>query len=241
MTREADSLPFASLEQRLGYRFRDRALLRRALTHRSWAHEQGVGEDSYERLEFLGDSLLGFLVAHRLWIEDPEASEGTLSRRKQAVVRTETLAAGARALGLGGALRLGRGEERSGGRAKASLLADVFEAVLAAVYLDGGVRAARPFVRRHLGAAIRRAGGFVEIADDFKTRLQERAQARLHHTPAYRIVRRSGSDHAPEFVAEVRVCGRLLGRGRGASRKLAEQSAARQAFEAWSDERESLS
>jgi len=225
------------LEQRLGYRFRDRGLLRRALKHRSWAHEQGeTGAESYERLEFLGDSLLGFLVAHRLWADDPQAAEGTLSRRKQAVVRTETLAAAARGVGLGEALQLGRGEERSGGRDKDSLLADAFEAVLAAVYLDGGIRAARAFARRHLQETIRRAGQVAELADDFKTRLQERVQARLHRTPSYRIVRRSGSDHAPEFVAEVRVRDRLLGRGRGASRKLAEQSAAREALSAWSDE-----
>jgi ribonuclease-3 len=219
------------LQAALGYRFRDPALLERALTHRSFAHEAGKPvAEAYERLEFLGDALLGFIVSHWLWQDDRSAPEGTLTRRKQAVVRTDSLASAARALGLGEALHLGRGELRTGGRAKPSLLADVFEAVLGAIYIDGGIRPARSFVRRHLREAMQAAGQLAEVADDYKTRLQERVQARLRSTPAYRIVRKSGLAHAPEFTAEVRVEGEVLGVGTGSSRKQAEQEAAREAL-----------
>jgi len=222
------------LEAALGHRFSDRRLLERALTHRSWAHEAGRPvADAYERLEFLGDALLGFLVSHRLWKDDPAAPEGTLTRRKQAVVRTDALARAARTLGLGQALRLGRGELRTGGRAKPSLLADVFEAVLGAIFVDAGIRASRSFVTRHLGRAIDSTRELAEVADDYKTRLQERVQARLRSTPAYRIVRKSGLAHAPRFTAEVRVDGRVLGVGKGSSRKQAEQQAAREALDSY--------
>ena len=219
------------LETALGYHFSDPTLLERALAHRSFVNEQGGDpEDSYERLEFLGDALLGFLVSHMLWQADPLATEGTLSRRKQAVVRTETLARVAGALRLGDALRLGRGELRTGGRDKASLLADVFEALLGAVYVDGGIRAARSFVRRHLGEPIRWLHETDEHLEDYKTRLQESIQARLRQTPSYRIVARSGPAHAPEFEAVALLGRRKLGVGRGSSRKQAEQEAAREAL-----------
>ena len=224
------------LEVRLGYEFRDKTLLRRALTHRSWAHERNAGED-YERLEFLGDSLLGFLVAERLHADDPGADEGALTLRKQGIVKMETLAAAARRIDLGPGLKLGRGEEGSGGRKRPSLLGDAFEAVLAAVYLDGGIRAARAFVRRHLQAELRAAAGGRSGGDeDYKTRLQEEVQARLHRTPAYRIVRSSGLAHALVFDAEVFVGERVLGTGRGTSRKQAEQEAARAALGAMDSE-----
>jgi ribonuclease-3 len=218
------------LETRLGYRFEDRRLLARALTHRSFAHEQKAGED-YERLEFLGDSLLGFLVAEFLHAADPAADEGTLTLRKQRIVNMDSLAAAARRLDLGRDLRLGRGEEGSGGRGRASLLSDAFEAVLAAVYLDGGIRAARAFVRRHLREALSApSGGRTGTGEDFKTLLQEAVQARLHRTPHYRIVRSSGLAHALVFEAEVLVGERVLGTGLGTSRKQAEQEAARAAL-----------
>ncbi len=219
-----------NLETRLGYRFEDRGLLARALTHRSYAHERKAGDD-YERLEFLGDSLLGFLVAEFLHAADPAADEGTLTLRKQRIVNMESLAAAARRLDLGRELRLGRGEERSGGRARASLLSDAFEAVLAAVYLDGGIRAARAFVRRHLRDALAApSGAWPGAGEDFKTLLQESVQARLHRTPRYRIVRSSGLAHALVFEAEVLVGERVLGTGLGTSRKQAEQDAARAAL-----------
>ena len=215
----------------IGYRFRDAELLQRALTHRSYSHERSVeSEPHYERLEFLGDALLGFLVADLLFKADPTAAEGVLSRRRQSVVRTSTLAAVARGIGLGEAIRLGKGEEGTGGRDKSSLLADVFEAVLGAVYLDGGIRAARAFVKRHLGERLRAAGGSGPASYDAKTQLQELMQARLQRTPTYRIVSTSGPAHALHFEVEVLIDDRVLGRGSGTNRKRAEQQAAREAL-----------
>jgi ribonuclease-3 len=222
-----------SLQSALGYRFKDPTFLDVALTHRSHSHERGSRRAaSYERLEYLGDALLGFLVADWLFKDDAEALEGVLSRRRQSVVRATTLASAARRLGLGEAIRLGRGEELTGGRHKASLLADLFEAVLGAIYLDGGVRPARAFVRRHLGSELRAVRLSAESKDDFKTRLQELAQAELQVTPRYRIVSTRGPAHAMVFEAEVLVGRRVLGRGSGTNRKRAEQQAAREAFEA---------
>ncbi len=216
------------LEARLGYRFRDPALLERALTHASFGHE--VQAPDYERLEFLGDAVLAFVVAERMYRADPEATEGDLTRRKQSVVRAEALAEAARRIGLGDALRLGKGEESTGGRTKASLLADAFEAVLGAVDLDGGIRSARAFVNRHLGREMGAVLQAKDVAEDYKTRLQEWAQARWRVTPRYRIVSASGPAHAQEFVAEVLVEDSVIGEGAGRSRKQAEQQAARAAL-----------
>ena len=221
----------ADIEARLKYRFRDKGLLERALTHRSSAHEAAAGAGDYERMEFLGDALLGLLVAEWLLDRHPEANEGTLTRLMAAIVSTRPLARIARDLGLGGALRLGRGEEESGGRDKPSLLADAFESVLAAVYLDGGLRPARAFVRRHLKAQILAAGGGHGLGEDYKTRLQEAAQARWRLTPRYRLAGSTGPDHARTFSAEVLIDDRVAGRGEGSSRKDAEQDAARRALD----------
>ena len=220
------------LQERLGYRFRDPGLLLVALTHRSFVYDESSasGEGDYERLEFLGDAVLGFVVAEILWKKDSTATEGVLTRRKQVVVRASTLARVSRDLGLGEALRLGRGEEQTGGREKRSLLADVFEAVLGAVFVDGGIRSARAFVRRHLGEGLRVAGEADSVSEDYKTRLQERIQSRLHVTPEYRIVSRSGPDHARKFRVEVFLENDVLGWGEGTSRKRAEQMAARMAL-----------
>lgn len=221
------------VQEALGYRFSDTGLLETALTHRSHSHERGsAASANYERLEFLGDALLGFLTADRLFRDDHAASEGVLSRRRQSVVRAPTLASAARRLGLGEAIRLGRGEELTGGRDKSSLLADLFEAVLGAVYLDGGLRPARAFVRRHLRDELRGARLSTAGRDDFKTQLQELTQAELQLTPRYRIVSTSGPDHAMVFEAEVLLGRRVLGRGTGTNRKRAEQEAARAAIEA---------
>lgn len=220
------------LERALGYRFKDHTILQRALTHRSSAHEtqvDSVGE-TYERLEFLGDALLGFLVSERLVIDDPGADEGTLTRRRQKVVSTEALAEVSRRLGLGAALILGRGEDATGGRAKPSLLADAFESVLAAVYRDGGLRAARAFVRRQLAPEFARTVGATGPGDDAKTKLQELVQARWRMTPRYRIVATTGPAHAHQFTAEVLFGQTTAGRGVGSSRKDAEREAARQAL-----------
>jgi len=219
-----------AVERALGYRFHDRGLLETALTHRSHSHEREPPRESYERLELLGDALLGFLVAEWLFRDDPTALEGVLSRRRQAIVRTTTLARVAAELGLGRVVHLGRGEERGGGRNNPSMLADLFEATLAAVYLDGGIRPARAFVLRHLGASLRATRRGAQGPDDYKTRLQEEIQGRLQRTPRYRIVATTGPAHALRFDVEVLLGGRVLGRGSGSSRKQAEQHAAREAL-----------
>jgi ribonuclease-3 len=225
------AVPDPELEERLGYRFRDPSLLHQALTHRSHAYESNAGPRAdYERLEFLGDSLLGFLVSEWLWRDDDDADEGTLSRRKQAVVSTSTLARAARDLGLGAVLLVGRGEESTGGREKRSLLADVFEAVLGAIFVDGGIRPSRAFVRRHLAVVLRTARLARDLAEDHKTRLQEAVQARLRQTPTYRIVSTSGPAHALQFQAEAMIGSDVVGWGTGTSRKQAEQEAARDAL-----------
>lgn len=219
----------ADVESRLGYRFRTSELLRAALTHRSRTHEEEGCGPHYERLEFLGDALLGFVVSDRLYRDDENAPEGVLTRRRQGIVRASTLAEAATRLGLGGNIRLGKGEDSTGGRRRLSLLADVFEAVLGAIYLDGGMRPARAFVRRQL--RVRQQQGATFVQDDFKTRLQEATQARLQRTPTYRIVSTKGPPHALEFEVEVVLDKRVVGRGTGTSRKQAEQEAARRALE----------
>jgi ribonuclease-3 len=216
------------LEKRLGHRFRRPDLLAAALTHRSWAHEQGSGEH-YERLEFLGDAVLGLVAAEWLFARHPELPEGELSKRKGHLVSRPVLARHAQELGLGEELRLGVGEERSGGRRKASLLADVWEAVLGAVYLDGGLEAAEKLVHPVLeDASMRRSGA----AADAKTRLQELLQARGMPLPAYDLLETAGPDHAKRFTVECRVGGEAYGRGDGRSKKIAEQAAAASALEA---------
>jgi ribonuclease-3 len=232
--RHAGSGRSDALEQALGYRFKDRSWLDTALVHRSYRHEQGGADTtSYERLEFLGDAVLGLCVADWLFRDDTGAEEGRLSKRRQMVVRTSSLAAVATSLGLGRAILLGRGEEQTGGRSKPSLLADVFEAVLGAVYLDGGIRQARAFVHRHLGAVLREARATEHTADDYKTRLQEIVQGKLQCRPSYRIVSTTGPAHALRFEVEARVAGRVLGYGSGTTRKRAEQQAAKNAIEAF--------
>jgi ribonuclease III len=222
----------SNLEDRLGHRFEDISILERALTHRSRAHETGDAArgGDYERMEFLGDALLGFLVSERLMNDDPAADEGTLTRRKQSVVSTDALAAVSRRLGLGESLHLGRGEAATGGSNKPSLLADAFESVLAAVYLDGGLRAARAFVRRQLKRELAATRGTTGPGSDLKTRFQELAQARLRVTPRYRIVSTSGPAHARIFEAEVLLGDAVVGRGTGPSRKDSEREAARVAL-----------
>ena len=225
-----------NLERTLGYEFKDSSFLLTALTHRSHSYEHDLpGEDAYERLEFLGDALLGFVVAEWLFDDDPISPEGVLSRRRQSVVSATTLAEISQRLNLGQAIRLGRGEELSGGRLKPALLADLFEAVLAAIFLDGGIDPARAFVLRHLGPELGRVHGLNEAVDDYKTKLQEKFQARLQSTPRYRIVSTSGPAHALEFEVEVMMDDQVLARGTGKNRKQAEQVAARAAFESLGD------
>ena len=203
--------------------------MQHALAHRSWCGEQEGGAPSNERLEFLGDAVLGLIVAGYTYDHFPDFAEGKLAKVRSAVVNARVLAEVAGRLGVGEVLLLGRGEEGSGGRAKASILADAFEAVLGAVYLDAGWEAARQLVLRELGEAIERAG---EEPDDFdhKSRLQEKAVRDGDGTPRYVVVG-SGPDHDRAYVAEVFLGGTLWGTGVGRSKKDAEQQAARAAWE----------
>ncbi len=210
-------------EDRLGYRFRRAQLLERALTHRSYANENGL-EENYERLEFLGDAVLGLATAERLFAETPERQEGELTRSKGHLVSSRVLAEVAEELELGPLLRLGVGEERSGGRSKGSLLADALEAVLGAVFRDGGYEEARRVVVSLLARAPRPARGI--DARDAKTKLQELAQARGQGQPSYVEVAASGPDHDKRFTVECVLDGRTLGAGIGRSKKRAEQRAA---------------
>jgi ribonuclease-3 len=226
---EAGAEGAALLAERLGHTFGDLSLLQHALAHRSWCGEQDGGAPSNERLEFLGDAVLGLVVARYTYDRYPEFPEGKLAKVRSAVVNARVLAQVAGRLGVGEVLLLGRGEEGSGGRAKASILADAFEAVLGAVYLDAGWEAAQTLVLRELGDAIARAG---EEPDDFdhKSRLQERAVRDGEGTPRY-VVEGSGPDHDRAYVATVFLGGTMWGTGEGRSKKDAEQEAARAAWE----------
>ena len=225
-----------ALEEKLGYEFGERALLERALTHRSWAHEHvRAGEEGRARrlhneaLEFLGDSVLGLVVAEYLFQAHHDLSEGDLSRMKHRLVSTATLARAANRLDIGSHLRVGRGEEKTGGRRKRALLADVFEAVLGSVYLDGGFAAARAFVLRALEDELREATPEAAAAADYKTMLQERVQAAARETPHYNLVATEGPPHRRLFSVEVVWAGRAT-RGTGGTIKAAEMDAARRAL-----------
>jgi ribonuclease-3 len=226
------------LQHALGWTFRDPALLERALTHRSYCAEHGV-PDSNERLEFLGDSVLGFVVTTFVYDEYPALPEGELAKLRAAVVSAETLAELALRIELGAALRLGKGEDTSGGRAKPSILADAMEAVFAAVYLDGGLDAAGQVIRAALAQAIReQAAG--PGGSDFKTRLQELAARRVDQLPRYQV-RHEGPDHSKRFFATVLLRGEVYGEGEGRSKKAAEQAAARIAWQRLQEEHAAVS
>ncbi|HUU32797.1 MAG TPA: ribonuclease III [Vicinamibacterales bacterium] len=228
----------AAIEGRLRYRFKDRGLLEHALTHKSRAAEDpsgGVADN--ESLEFLGDAVLGFVVADLLYREFPEFSEGPKSKAKAALVSTTALADLSRTLGLGDDLLLGKGEAKTGGRAKPALLADVFEAVVAAIYLDGGIEAARMFVEyqlRPLVASVRASSSF---GRDHKSALQETLQAQGRRLPAYRVAAETGPDHDKRFDVDAVVDGVVLATGSGKTKKEAEQEAARLALAALSGAR----
>jgi ribonuclease-3 len=216
------------LEKALAIRFKRADLRDAALTHRSFAFEQGLPITN-ERLEFLGDAVLGLVVTDQVYRAFPDRPEGELAKLRAAMVNMTTLADVARELGLGQALLLGKGEEQSGGRDKASILADALEAVLGAVYLDLGLKHAAALIERlfwpRISAYVRGEG-----ERDYKTILQELAAQDLGRLPEYRVIER-GPDHEKEFTATVFLAGRELGRGVGRSKKEAEQRAARQAFD----------
>lgn len=227
---------FAALEAAIGHRFRDRGLLEHALTHRSRAHEDVTGGVSdNESLEFLGDAVLGFIVADLLFHRYPDRDEGRKSKMKAGLVSTAALSVQAMRLDLGRYLLLGRGEERSGGRRKQTLLADTYEALIAAVYLDGGVEAARVFIARQLADLIDRAGDLAIVGDDFKSALQERLQAQGRPLPDYAVTDEQGPAHRRLFQVDVSVTGTVVARGEGRTKKEAEQDAARRALVALDD------
>jgi ribonuclease III len=228
---------FSALENNLEYNFEDRSLLERAITHRSFAHEQvgPNGEPEARRLhneafEFLGDSVLGLIVADYLFGKHPEASEGELSRMKHGLVSTATLAHAAARLGLGDFLRFGRGEEKTGGRRKKALLADSFEAVLAAIYLDKGLNAATEFVNRALAHELECSDPQAAAEADHKTTLQECLQAKGLTAPQYNVIETAGPPHKRTFHVEAVWNGGSV-RGKGRSIKAAETEAARIALE----------
>jgi ribonuclease-3 len=215
------------LEQALGIRFRDPDLRQTALTHRSFAFERGV-QPTNERLEFLGDAVLGLVITDLAYRAFPHLSEGELAKLRASVVNMSVLAEVAAELGLGQAVLLGKGEELSGGRQKASILADAMEAVLGAVYMDLGLDQAAEIIRRLFWPRME-AYARGEGDRDYKTSLQELAAQDFGRIPDYRVVER-GPDHQKEFTATVYVGGREFGSGVGRSKKEAEQQAAREAF-----------
>lgn len=215
-----------TLEAALGYVFVDRELLLLALTHRSFSNERGL-DGNYERLEFLGDAIFGLVTARWLYDRQPELPEGELAKLKSHLVSAQVLAAHAQEIQLGQVLRLGIGEDRSGGRRKISILADAMEALFGAAYLDGGLPAARQVVEPILLAAYEK----IEAShSDAKTRLQELAQSLKLGLPEYVMVEASGPDHDKMFSVECRIGGELFGQGGGKSKKTAEQVAARAAL-----------
>jgi len=223
---------FEALEQAAGYRFRDRGLLEHAMTHTSRANEDvSGGVVDNESLEFLGDAVLGFVVADILFREFPDYDEGQKSKTKATLVSTAALARQAERLNLGEHLLLGRGEEKTGGRRKQALLADGYEALVAAIYLDGGIEPARAFIAREfapLVAEVRRHGVAV---NDYKSALQEYLQSHDRPLPEYRLAGTLGPDHQKLFEVEVVVAGETIASATGTSKKDAEQEAARLALE----------
>ena len=224
---------FEALQQAAGYRFRDRGLLEHAMTHTSRANEDvSGGVVDNESMEFLGDALLGFVIADRLFREFPDYDEGRKSKTKAAIVSTTTLARQAERLNLGDHLLLGRGEEKTGGRRKQALLADGYEALIAAIYLDGGLEQARAFIAREFGPLLEDARRIGVAGQDYKSTLQELRQARDQPLPEYRLVGTIGPDHSKMFEIEVVVNGERLAVATGGSKKEAEQEAARLALAA---------
>ena len=218
------------LEKKLGYEFKDRALLERAMVHSSYANEnRQLGLECNERLEFLGDSVLGLAVARHLFLSFPGMPEGRMTRLRAELVCEQSLYSVAQRLGLGKYLMLGRGEEMTGGRERQSILADCVEAVIAAMYLDGGMDIATEFISRMILADL--DPGAHAASGDHKTELQELIQRHSGQVLAYELVGESGPDHCKTFTARVTLNGVAIGEGEGRSKKEAEQAAACRALE----------
>ena len=221
-----------NLEDKLGYRFRDPELLRTALTHSSYANERHVcAAESYERLEFLGDSILGFTTAEFLYNYKPSLPEGVMTRLRSELVCEASLYRVAQSLELGTYMRLGKGEEHTGGRERPSILADMVEAIIAALYLDAGMARAQRFIVERLlqGADLSRE----HRSGDYKTQLQELVQQKSDQHIQYRQTAETGPDHDKRFTFCVSINGVDVGEGTGRTKKEAEQNAARRALEEW--------
>jgi ribonuclease-3 len=236
-------VPFGSelepLERRIGYEFRDLGLLEHALTHRSRAHEDASGGViDNESMEFLGDAVLGFVIADLLFTKFPTHSEGYKSKVKAGIVSSASLARLAEQIGLGQYVLLGRGEEKTGGRQKHALIADCYEALIAAIYLDGGIEPARAFIERQFADLIqeaRRTGAHAAFTEDYKSALQEWLQSHDRGLPAYRLAGEIGPAHRRLFDVEVVVNGVAIARAEGKSKKEAAQAAAKLALERLSE------
>lgn len=217
-----------AIEEKLGYNFKNRGLLVNALTHSSYANEnRGRSCESNERLEFLGDSVLGLVVADALYERFPELPEGRMTRMRAQLVCEESLHRVASELGLGEYMRLGRGEEHTGGRNRTSILADAVEALIAAMYLDGGMDIARAFIQGHILTAL--DGSYIAFGDS-KTELQELIQKKNGSVLSYELLGESGPDHDKTFTSQVSLNGKPIGSGSGRTKKEAEQAAARAAL-----------
>lgn len=217
-----------ALQEKIGYQFHNEGLLEHAMTHSSYANEhRSAGITSNERLEFLGDSVLGMIVAEYLFAKHPNMPEGELTRTRAALVCESSLYEVARVLNLGRCLRLGKGEDAGGGRTRPSILADATEAMLAAVYLDGGIESVKPIIQTYILDKEQEKS----VDRDYKTALQELVQRNPGQIVSYRLIDETGPDHARVFVMEVSVGGNPAGIGRGRSKKEAEQMSAKAALE----------
>jgi ribonuclease-3 len=215
----------AALQKNLGISFNDPSLLEQALIHGSYANENPDIATSNERLEFLGDAILGLIIAEELYRRFPQYSEGELTKFRSSLVRRDALSRMARAISLGNYLYLGKGEEASGGRRKPANLAGAFEAIIAAIFFDQGLTAAKDFILRSADKELSQG-----IEADYKSQLQEIIQARHQQPPTYRLIETAGPDHDRTFTVEVRAGNTVLGRGSGKSKKMAETEAARSAL-----------
>lgn len=220
-----------ALEKAIGYSFKKRELLQRAMTHKSYANENKLASDHHnERLEFLGDAVLELAISELLMTRYPHFSEGDLSKLRAAIVNEKQLASFSRGFGLGDYLYLGKGEEQTSGREKPSLLADAYEAILGAIYLDRGFDKATQVIRRHYSGLLDGTPS-EDFYKDYKTELQEKSQGLYRAIPRYRLVGEKGPDHDKVFEVELSIRNEVLGRGEGRNKKDAEQQAAREALQ----------
>ncbi|MGQ9660719.1 MAG: ribonuclease III [Kiritimatiellia bacterium] len=217
--------PQTKLEKRLGYRFRRRELLLTALTHRSYRFENPAVKEDNQRLEYLGDAVLNLVAARQLFAKFSDRDEGFLTAIRSCITSSNALAEVARSVELGEFIRLGKGEERTGGRSRNSILADALEAVLGAAFLDGGLSAVEKIYRRLFGDLVEKAS--INLwAENPKGLLQEIAQSRWHRSPEYRLVGKEGPGHATVFTVQVLVGGKIMGTGQGRNKQAAEKQAA---------------